>query len=132
MLTVRLDSEVPLVDQIVRGIRTSIATGAVREGDDLPPVRQLANDLGINLNTVARAYRALEGLGLVHTARGRGTRVVSERESRTESRAARNDRLGQAALHTLADIKLAGLDRAAAERVVSRALRAVWPGDGGD
>ena len=55
MLIVRLDSEVPLVEQIVRGIRTSIATGAIREGDELPPVRQLANDLGINLNTVARA-----------------------------------------------------------------------------
>jgi DNA-binding transcriptional regulator YhcF (GntR family) len=129
MLTVRLDSEVPLTEQIVRGIRNAIATGAVRQGDELPPVRQLANDLGINLNTVARAYRVLEGLGLVHTARGRGTRVVAERESRAEGGSARTERLRRAALDTMADLKLAGLDRGAAERIVTESLAVVWPGE---
>ena len=69
MLSVRLDSPVPIGEQILAGIRALIALGTLNPGDELPPVRQLAGDLGVNLNTVARAYRALESDGLVRTAR---------------------------------------------------------------
>ncbi|MCA9312138.1 MAG: GntR family transcriptional regulator, partial [Phycisphaerales bacterium] len=52
MLVVSLESKEPVVDQIVGGIRRAIASGELRPGDELPPVRQLAADLGVNLNTV--------------------------------------------------------------------------------
>jgi DNA-binding transcriptional regulator YhcF (GntR family) len=126
MLTIDLDSEVPLTEQIVAGIRIAIATGTVRPRDELPPVRQLANDLGINLNTVARAYRALEGQGLVATARGRGTRVTADREMRPETAAQRRRRIGKRVRALFADAKLAGLDLSDTERLLEAELRTVW------
>jgi len=78
---IRVDprSPIPLGEQLRRGLRRAIAEGELRTGDPLPPVRQLAGDLGINLNTVARAYRELERDGLVSPARGRGTVVTANR-----------------------------------------------------
>jgi DNA-binding transcriptional regulator YhcF (GntR family) len=59
-------------DQIVR----AVTTGALAEGTRLPPIRQLARDLGLASGTVARAYRELETAGWVATARARGTVVT--------------------------------------------------------
>lgn len=112
MIRISLDSPVPLVEQLQLGIRSAIASEILNPGDLLPPVRQLAGDLGINLNTVARAYRALESDGLVATARGRGTRVtassdgLSEAEAQEKTRAAMRKviidaRLGGVSLESL-------------------------------
>lgn len=59
-------------DQVVR----AVTTGALPEGTRLPPIRQLARDLGLASGTVARAYRELEAAGWVTTARARGTVVT--------------------------------------------------------
>ena len=69
----------PIYRQIVDQLRQFIAAGALRSGDALPPVRQLAADLGVNLNTVAIAYRELAGEGLVEIKHGRGARVTADR-----------------------------------------------------
>lgn len=79
-------SPVPLGEQVRRAVRRAIAEGRVSKGDPLPPVRRVAADAGINLNTVARAYRELESEGLVVTVRGRGTEVKAERETRKLSK----------------------------------------------
>jgi len=55
MLTISLANPVPIHDQLVAGLRGLIAAAQLAEGDDLSPVRQLAADLGINLNAIARA-----------------------------------------------------------------------------
>ena len=60
MITVDLDLPVPIEEQLCRQLRAVIARGDVRPGDPLPSVRQLADELGIHWNTVARAYRRLE------------------------------------------------------------------------
>src|ERR1041385_9479606 len=65
----------PLYHQLERAIRFSIATGKPAVGDQLPTVRQLAVDLRINANTVAKVYAELERLGIVETLRGVGTFV---------------------------------------------------------
>jgi GntR family transcriptional regulator len=127
VLTIQLDSEVPIADQIVRGLRSAIALGEVKPGDELPPVRQLAHDLGINLNTVARAYRSLEARGLVHTARGRGTRVVADLEPRAESTAQSARRVRDALRFGLTDAKLAGLNRNSVARLLDEELARFWP-----
>lgn len=127
MLSIRLDSEEPLAEQIVRGLRASLARGELKPGAELPPVRQLAADLGINLNTVARAYRLLQQSGLVHTARGRGTRVTANLEVPAEPPEVALARLGEGALAILADAKLADLDRDDAQRVLEAQLDAMWP-----
>src|SRR5437762_11750832 len=66
----------PLHAQLERGIRVAIATGRLRPGDQLPTVRQLAVDLRINANTVAKVYLALEREGVVATKRGVGTFIA--------------------------------------------------------
>jgi GntR family transcriptional regulator len=63
----------PLYAQLERSIRLAIATGRLQPGDRLPTVRQLAVDLRINANTVARVYGELERSGLLATRRGVGT-----------------------------------------------------------
>lgn len=65
----------PLYHQLERAIRFAIATGKLVVGDQLPTVRQLAVDLRINANTVAKVYLELERAGVVETRRGVGTFV---------------------------------------------------------
>lgn len=65
----------PLYAQLERAIRTAIATGRLEAGAQLPTVRQLAVDLHVNANTVARVYAALERTEVVETQRGVGTFV---------------------------------------------------------
>ena len=72
----------PIYRQIVDQLRRFIAAGTLRSGDALPSVRQLAADLGVNLNTVAIAYRQLAEEGLVEIKHGRGARVTADREQR--------------------------------------------------
>ena len=63
----------PLYAQLERAIRLAVATGSLRSGHQLPTVRQLAVDLKINSNTVAKVYAELERQGLLATRRGVGT-----------------------------------------------------------
>jgi GntR family transcriptional regulator len=63
----------PIYAQLERGLRAAIATGRVRPGDQLPTVRQLAVDLRVNANTVARVYAELERAGVLETRRGVGS-----------------------------------------------------------
>jgi len=65
----------PLHHQLDRAIRFAIATGKLGVGDQLPTVRQLAVDLRINANTVAKVYAGLERAGILETRRGIGTFV---------------------------------------------------------
>ncbi|MGW7043730.1 GntR family transcriptional regulator [Streptomyces avermitilis] len=75
---VRVDTSgpVPPYEQIRAQLAALITTGRLPEGERLPPVRQLAADLGLAAGTVARAYRELEAAGLIRTRRGAGTRVA--------------------------------------------------------
>ncbi len=78
LITINQSDGTPIYLQLVRQVKQLIATGRLGPGDELPTVRALAQDLVINPNTVARAYRELEAAGLVCPRRGAGT-VVTER-----------------------------------------------------
>ncbi len=67
----------PVYAQIARQVRAQIASGALETGTILPSVRTLASDLGVNLNTVARAYRLLESEGFVAIEEREGVRVIA-------------------------------------------------------
>jgi GntR family transcriptional regulator len=82
----------PMYAQLERAIRVSIATGRLRPGDKLPTVRQLAVDLRINANTVAKVYGELERAGVLETQRGVGT-FVQEVGSQAASRSDRERQL---------------------------------------
>ncbi len=75
VLTVDPRSGVPIYLQIIEQIKRSIALGVLQAGEQLPTVKQLAVDLTVNPNTVARAYRELERDAVIETAPGRGSFV---------------------------------------------------------
>jgi len=68
---------VPIYQQIMNQIKYLAASGRLREGEQLPPVRKLAEQLLVNPNTVARAYRELESDGVVASRRGAGVFVAN-------------------------------------------------------
>src|SRR2546421_9773814 len=86
----------PLYAQLERSIRFAIATERLRIGDQLPTVRQLAVDLRINANTVAKVYAELERARVVETRRGVGT-FVSARPNEAASRRERERHLRELA-----------------------------------
>lgn len=67
---------IPIYVQIVEHVRRMIAAEVLKPGDQLPTVRQLAADLRVNFNTIARAYRMLDEDGVISTQQGRGTFVL--------------------------------------------------------
>ena len=75
MFSVEPADPTPLYAQLDRSIRAAIAAGRLKVGDRLPTVRQLAVDLRINANTVAKVYAELERAGVLATQRGIGTFV---------------------------------------------------------
>ena len=83
----RLDtsSGVPFYRQIIDQVLLAVADGRLTAGTQLPTVRQLAVDLSVNLNTVAKAYREMEIRGIVDTQQGTGTFVSTRRAERKTS-----------------------------------------------
>ena len=79
MSVVSIDSRdrTPIYTQLERGLRAAMATSRLRPGDQLPTVRQLAVELKINANTVARVYSDLERAGAIETRRGVGSFVTA-------------------------------------------------------
>lgn len=75
LIRVDRDSTIGLADQIAGQVRRALSSGDVAPGDALPPAKQLAESLGVNMHTVLRAYAALREEGLIVVQRGRGTRV---------------------------------------------------------
>src|SRR4051812_295451 len=92
----------PIYAQVERALRAAIAAGRVKAGDQLPTVRELAVELRVNANTIARVYSELERAGVFETRRGVGTFVRASRsEARPASEHAR--RLKAFATRVLAD-----------------------------
>ncbi len=126
MITISLDSPVPLHDQLVSELRGLIALGKLRVGDELPSVRQLAADLGINLNTVARAYRELTDAGLLASGRGRGTVVISTVEKTRGPQSESRQRLENSLASALADAKIAGLSLESIQAIFIKQAELIW------
>jgi GntR family transcriptional regulator len=88
-LRLDLQSGVPVYRQIIDQVHGGVASGILSVGDQLPTVRQLAVDLSINPNTVARAYRELELGGLLETHQGTGTFISTQKMRGGEEQRAR-------------------------------------------
>ena len=101
------NSATPIYAQLDRSIRAAIATGALGVGAQLPTVRQLAVDLAVNANTVARVYAQLERDGMLETRRGVGT-FVRESPSPQAARAHRERELRELIQRFVGDAALLG------------------------
>lgn len=117
IIAVDTRSPVPPYEQIRAQVVTHVTEGTLNQGSRLPTVRQLAKDLGLAVNTVARAYRELEHTGVV-VSRGRHGTFVNSTETTEEERA-------DVAARTFVDAaRTLGLQRDDAVRLVER----LWPG----
>lgn len=97
----------PIYAQIERGLRAAIATSRLRPGDQLPTVRQLAVDLRVNANTVARVYAELERSGVIETKRGVGS-FISATPAQAHPPREHDRRLRAFATRVLADADASG------------------------
>ena len=97
----------PIYAQLERGLRAAIATSRLRPGDQLPTVRELAVDLRVNANTVARVYSELERAGVIETKRGVGS-FVSATPAQAHPPRERERRLRAFITRLLADAETAG------------------------
>ncbi len=122
-LTIDTRDSRPIYQQVVDGIKEVIARGDLKEGANLPPVRQLAADLGVNLNTIATAYRELQKDGLIAVKHGSGSVVASRTATeRDEGELLRPLRTA------LTQLVLAGLPSSKILDIVVRELRLVTKG----
>ncbi len=118
-------SAIPVYQQIVDQIRERVRERAVAPGTPLPSVRQLASDLGINPNTVAKAYMLLERDGILLTIRRRGA-FVSEQAPERASRAA-DRRLDDAVGRVVDEAASLGLDEKQLLEILKSRLRGGSP-----
>ena len=111
----------PVYRQVADEIKGLIARGELREGMALPPVRQVAADLGVNLNTIAAAYRELQKEGLLKVRHGSGALVTGRRVTQ------QNDgELRKGLRASLAHLALAGLPRAEILEMVNEEIRQLF------
>lgn len=119
-LTISQADPRPPYVQVRAQIQEAVQSGRLPDGTQLPPVRQLAADLGLANGTVARAYKELEAEGIVRTARGAGTRVVAPaRTTRTGS----EDEARRASIALVERLRGLGLSDEAVVESVLGALR---------
>src|SRR4051794_39255716 len=94
-------SGVPVYLQLIEQVKHAIDVGALRPGDQLPAIRRVAEDLVINPNTVAKAYRDLEHDGVIELRQGAGAFVAENGQSRRVTRVKAAQPVIQAALERL-------------------------------
>ncbi|MGH9881751.1 MAG: GntR family transcriptional regulator [Pyrinomonadaceae bacterium] len=110
----------PIYQQVVDEIKALIARGELEESSSLPPVRQIAADLGVNQNTIAFAYRQLQKEGLIRVKHGSGAVVVSRLLAKRDE-----ERAHEQLQAVLTDLVLAGLTRSEVLALVSNALNSL-------
>jgi GntR family transcriptional regulator len=119
-LTLHLDfhSGLPIYTQIVNQIQSQLANGILKPGDQLPTVRALAQELRVNFNTVARAYRILDEVRIISTQQGRGT-YITEKPPPEVNEKLRHESLEALTLRFIAEAIRLGFS----EREVSQMVR---------
>jgi GntR family transcriptional regulator len=123
-IDIDLTDHVPIYIQLMNQIKHMIATGELQPGDQLPTVRQLAADLRINFNTVARAYRLLDEEQIISTQHGRGTFIL-EPSSEEESRRLRRKDMIRLLNHFLNDADSLGFGSEDVREIFDKNM-AVW------
>lgn len=118
--SIQLSDPRPVYQQLADQVKQAVATGRLHEGDRLPAIRDLAVELRVNRNTVARVYADLEREGILDTRAGQGA-FISSRGSGL-SRAEQRRRLTARLDEILADARLYGLTREQTEQIIADRL----------
>jgi GntR family transcriptional regulator len=123
-LKVDLHSRVPIYIQIVEWVKHSLAIGELAPGEQLPTVRQLAHDLRVNFNTVARAYSLLNDAGILSTQQGRGTYVRERPDGRALSQM-RSEKLRTLVNHAVVEALSLGYGPAEIRNAIDDAIKRI-------
>ena len=119
MYQLDLQSRTPIYQQLKEKILRLIMAGAIGPGDPLPSVRVMARDLGINPNTVAKAYQDLEKSGLIYSVAGKGSFISGEETLDRQMTASVLDRFREA----VREARSAGVDRQTALALVEEVYK---------
>lgn len=119
MLSINARDARPIYEQVRDEMRKLIVSGAIASDEKLPSVRELAAELAINPNTIQRAYRELESMGVIYTVAGKGA-FASSREGAVALR--RNELMGQLE-ELLEELRLVDADPDEIEVLVQKALK---------
>ena len=114
----------PIYRQIIDQIKHMIATEELQPGDQLPTVRQLAADLRVNFNTIARAYRLLDEERIISTQHGRGTFILELPSEENAEKLRRQDLL-RLTRYYLTEASNLGYDQAKVSEVFEQQLE-LW------
>jgi DNA-binding transcriptional regulator YhcF (GntR family) len=121
-ISVEISAPEPVYEQIVRQIHDAVNAGRLKPGAPLPTVRQLAGDLSLNRNTVARAYKMLEDQGVILTAGRKGTFV--RQDATGEVTRLKANRAQRAMRHVVERLMVDGMSRDEISDIFRQALRA--------
>jgi GntR family transcriptional regulator len=121
MITIEASGFIPIYDQIKKGIKAEISIGVLKANEALPSIRDLAAELVVNPNTVARAYRELELEGLIYTRKGKASFVSENSSSQIQKEKVKL--IEDVFERAIAEARKFGLDAAAIRRVVESRLK---------
>lgn len=122
-LNINPSNGIAIYDQVVRQVKFAVAQGAVKPGNLVPSVREMARELAINPNTVARAYQQLQADGVLEQVRGMGLEVAADavKQCKSERQTLIQDRIRQA----LAEAKQSGLQGDELRQIIEKQLTSV-------
>jgi len=117
---INIHSSVSVYEQIENQVKFAIASGELKEGDQLPSIKELGDRLGINFNTVAKAYRDLEVMGFIYTRRGMGCFI--EKGIKEQCRKDCHDRVIRRLHEVVQEAKAAGIPKKFLSEVISNSI----------
>jgi len=120
MFELDMKSRKAISDQIIENMKELIVSGVLKPDDKIPSVREMASQLLVNPNTVAKAYRILEAQGYIFTIKGRGTFVADTQEMPVDSR-----EIAEAEAHirdSISKLYYLGIDKEQAKKIIDKIL----------
>ena len=119
-IAIDIEDPAPPFAQLISQVKTAVQSGRLKPGDPLPSIRQLANELAINLKTVAKAYRLLERDAVIQTRGYRGSFVHTDAKanSRVDLSALAHDRLQE----TVAELRAEGVTDSEIRNAFNRSM----------
>jgi len=121
MITIETSGFIPIYEQIKKGVKSEISLGVLKPNEALPSIRDLAAELVVNPNTVARAYRELEFEGFITTRKGKASFVAENSSSLIQGEKTRL--LEDAFDRAIVEARKFGLDAAEIRRIVESRLK---------
>lgn len=122
---VNLYSNVAVYLQIENLVQFAVASGVLKAGDKLPAVREVCESLDLNPNTVGKAYRDLEVMGIVYTRRGMG--VFIEKDTEKKCRVETHKRLAERIFEVASEARTAGVSKKVFDAIVAKGMSLANP-----